>query len=54
MRILWITNMVLPKVAKELNLKTSVSGGWLSDYANKLAHNFNDFFGSSELVNENG
>ena len=37
MRILWITNMVLPKVAKELNLKTSVSGGWLSDYANKLA-----------------
>ena len=37
MKILWITNMILPKVAKELNLKTSVSGGWLSDYAEKLA-----------------
>ena len=37
MRILWIVNMVLPKVAKELHLKTSVSGGWLTDYADKLA-----------------
>ena len=37
MRILWIVNMVLPGVASELNLKTSVSGGWLVDYANKLS-----------------
>lgn len=37
MKVLWITNMVLPKVAQELHLKTSVSGGWLSDYAEKLA-----------------
>ncbi len=37
MRILWIVNMVLPDVARELNLKTSASGGWLVDYANKLA-----------------
>lgn len=37
MKVLWITNMILPKVAKELDLKTSLSGGWLSDYAEKLA-----------------
>lgn len=29
--------MVLPSVAKELNLKTSFSGGWLVDYADKLS-----------------
>lgn len=37
MRVLWIVNMVLPDVAAELNLKTSASGGWLVDYANKIA-----------------
>lgn len=37
MRVLWILNMVLPSVAKELNLKTSFSGGWLVDYADKLS-----------------
>lgn len=37
MKILWILNMVLPSVAKELNFKTSSSGGWLVDYANKLS-----------------
>ena len=37
MKVLWIINMVLPDVAAELNLKTSASGGWLVDYANKLA-----------------
>jgi len=41
MRILWIVNMVLPGVARELNLKTSVSGGWLVDYANRLAKDSN-------------
>ena len=37
MRILWIVNMVLPNVAQKLDLITSSSGGWLVDYANKLA-----------------
>ena len=39
MRILWIVNMVLPDVAAAINMKTSASGGWLVDYANKLANN---------------
>ncbi len=37
MRVLWILNMVLPNVASALELRTSFSGGWLVDYANKLA-----------------
>ena len=37
MKILWIINMVLPNVAKVLNLKTSYSGSWLIDYANKIS-----------------
>ena len=37
MRVLWIVNMVLPNVAAELGMQTSASGGWLVDYANKLA-----------------
>ena len=37
MKILWITNTIIPEVAKELNLKTSLSGSWLVDYAEKLA-----------------
>ena len=37
MKVLWILNMVLPFVAKELSLKTSFSGGWLVDYANQLS-----------------
>lgn len=37
MKVLWITNMVLPQVAKALNLGTSFSGGWLVDYASRLA-----------------
>ena len=38
MKVLWIVNMVLPDVAGALNMKTSYSGGWLVDYANKLAN----------------
>ena len=38
MRVLWIVNMVLPDVARELKLHTSVSGGWLVDYAKRLAN----------------
>ena len=41
MRVLWILNMVLPGVAKKLKLNTSVSGGWLVDYANQLANDPN-------------
>ena len=37
MKVLWIVNMVLPKVAEELQLVTSTSGGWLTDYADKLS-----------------
>lgn len=36
MKVLWIINMVLPDVAAELNMRTSFSGGWLVDYANRL------------------
>lgn len=41
MRVLWIVNMVLPCVAQELKLNTSVSGGWLVDYADKLSRDLN-------------
>ncbi len=41
MKVLWIVNMVLPDVAAQLGLKTSASGGWLVDYANKLANDPN-------------
>ena len=41
MKILWIINMVLPNIAKELGLNTSSSGGWLVDYSNKLAADSN-------------
>ena len=37
MKILWIVNMVLPDVARELQLKTSASGSWLDDYAKLLS-----------------
>ena len=37
MRILWIVNMVLPDVARELGLKTSASGSWLDDYSKLLS-----------------
>ena len=41
MRVLWILNFVLPKVASEMKLKTSFSGGWLIDYAEKLSQDPN-------------
>lgn len=37
MKVLWILNMILPSVAKALDLNTSFSGGWLVDYADKLS-----------------
>ena len=41
MKVLWILNMVLPFVAKELSISTLFSGGWLVDYANQLAKDEN-------------
>lgn len=37
MKILWIVNMVFPDVAKEIEIKTSASGGWLLDLAKSIA-----------------
>lgn len=37
MRVLWIVNMVLPDVARELGFTTSASGSWLDDYARLLS-----------------
>ncbi|MBO5907602.1 MAG: glycosyltransferase [Clostridia bacterium] len=37
MKILWIVNMVLPGVARELGMKTSASGSWLNYYARQLS-----------------
>ena len=41
MRVLWILNLVLPKVASEINIKSSFSGSWLIDYAEKLSKDSN-------------
>lgn len=41
MKILWIVNMVFPKVAKNLDIRTSVSGGWLLDLADKISNTNN-------------
>lgn len=41
MKVLWIVNMVLPRVASALNMVTSPSGGWLEDYAYKLSEDPN-------------
>jgi len=36
MKILWITNILLPDVCKELKISTPVIGGWMHSLANKL------------------
>ena len=41
MKVLWIVNMVLPRVASALNMATAASGGWLEDYAYKLSEDPN-------------
>lgn len=38
MKVLWILNMVLPYVAKEIDFSTSFSGGWLVDYSKRLGN----------------
>ena len=37
MKVLWLCNIVLPDIAKELNLSTSVGGGWLKQTSQQLA-----------------
>lgn len=41
MRILWITNVLLPPVCKKLGLPSPVSGGWLQSSAEVLSKNPN-------------
>lgn len=36
MKILWVMNMILPDVAKELGKTTSASGTWLLDYVHSI------------------
>ena len=37
MKIIWIVNMVFPKLAKKLGAETSASGGWLLDLADGIS-----------------
>ena len=37
MRVLWIVNMVLPELAKELDIKMGNSGTWMFDVADRLS-----------------
>lgn len=37
MKILWIVNMMLPALAKYLNVKTSASGTWMEDLSDKIS-----------------
>ena len=41
MKVLWILNMVLPNVARQIGKRTSSSGGWLVDFCNRLSHDPN-------------
>ena len=39
MKILWITNVALPDVCKDLNVRVSPFGGWLTGYLNEILNN---------------
>ncbi len=41
MKILWIVNMVLPALAKHMNVTTSASGTWMEDLSEKISKNPN-------------
>ncbi len=41
MKILWIVNNIMPKLAKVTNLNASASGSWLIDMADQLSKNEN-------------
>lgn len=36
MKILWVSNVLLPDLATKLNIKCSVGGGWMSSLANEI------------------
>lgn len=36
MKILWVSNILLPDLATKLNIKCSVGGGWMSSLANEI------------------
>ena len=37
MKVLWIVNTIFPELAKDLNLKANVSGGWMYGLADQLS-----------------
>lgn len=37
MKIMWITNFILPEVSAIIDVKTTVSGGWLVDLSQKIS-----------------
>lgn len=39
MKVLWITNVALPDVCKDLNVQVSPFGGWLTGYLNEILNN---------------
>lgn len=39
MKVLWVSNTIFPDLAKELNLSTPVSGGWMFGLAKDLVNN---------------
>lgn len=39
MKVLWITNVALPNVCKDLNVQVSPFGGWLTGYLNEILNN---------------
>lgn len=39
MKVLWITNVALPDVCKDLNVRVSPFGGWLTGYLNEILNN---------------
>ena len=39
MKVLWITNVALPDVCKDMNVRVSPFGGWLTGYLNEILNN---------------
>lgn len=37
MKILWITNILMPAISKEIGMKASVFGGWMASSARYLS-----------------
>ena len=41
MKVLWVVNMVMPKLAENLGIQTSASGSWLIDFSDSLENSEN-------------